>query len=698
MAAQPQPEVATTADIVSAVLAGLTEEVVDQSRLLDYSEVTARAVLRRAYATATGPANRIAAAKAAVVDYINRTVILVTKGRDVECATITWFEDDESAARPVCSLNPARTFVEASGIVGDFPELEQGFAEIRGDNLPAGAPRPTQKQIEKSIAAHVNSITNLKIGDIWFKSTSRRRAAGVAFLPPPVDPTASKFYNIYGGPAISREAAGNPEGPGAVAWRKHVLRITRGDKLAAAWLENWCAGLIQRPGEKVRTAVILKGEKGTGKGAFVESLRAIIGEEYCRQASTKNKIVGNFNSMIENAILVFLDEISWAGVHEEAETLKKLITEKTMEIEKKHKDAYKIQNRAHYIIATNNDWAVPTSEDERRYSVFNVSDELRGPDGKGSIVRNDMINGAKDIAAYLYNLPYDVKAANILYETEELHEQQTQSLDGIREWWFNCLQEGELDGAEEPQRSSFFSEDIVARNKIPRDAIYKAYLETRRTKKYGSTDSRIKVFTELYRLSPSMSLFNDKLKKKVVDVMNEDGTFTKEKKNACVMPTLAEAIADYRAVTNFRGKIGDDIYTPPAPAAAAAAAAVDDSGAESAAESDKADTVITKDEIAEAMSTLDMMPVEIEGKIVIEFGKEIVYTNPIDKIEICELLDCGKCRDCATEIENQRVFDLKYEAAQQLIAATHAPEAPGKKHKTKRAVAAVEISWEDAMA
>ena len=54
--------------------------------------------------------------------------------------------------------------------------------------------------------------------------------------------------------------------------------------------------------------------------------------------------------------------------------LKRLITEPTLLIEGKGRDAISVENMLHVVIASNEDWIVPASEGERRWVLNEVSD------------------------------------------------------------------------------------------------------------------------------------------------------------------------------------------------------------------------------------------------------------------------------------------------------------------------------------
>ncbi len=68
------------------------------------------------------------------------------------------------------------------------------------------------------------------------------------------------------------------------------------------------------------------------------------------------------------------DEAFWAGDRKAIGVLKALVTESTLQIEMKHRDAFRVKNHISIIMASNNDWVVLAALDERRFAVFDVAE------------------------------------------------------------------------------------------------------------------------------------------------------------------------------------------------------------------------------------------------------------------------------------------------------------------------------------
>ena len=97
----------------------------------------------------------------------------------------------------------------------------------------------------------------------WLASRDRRQFAGLEFTPDPNDaPGAPGYLNLWRGFAVTPRAKAN----GYAVFRDHLLtNVCGGDHALFAWVFGWFAHLVQRPRERIGTALVLRGKMGTGK-------------------------------------------------------------------------------------------------------------------------------------------------------------------------------------------------------------------------------------------------------------------------------------------------------------------------------------------------------------------------------------------------------------------------------------------------
>jgi hypothetical protein len=226
----------------------------------------------------------------------------------------------------------------------------------------------------------------------------------------------------------------------------HILNVVcNGDTGCNDYLLNWIARGFQYPSKNGQVATVLKGLKGSGKSTIGKLLGAIYGQ-HSLQVTNPKHLVGNFNGHLQDACFLFADECFFAGDRQHENVLKTLITEPTLMVERKGIDVMSAKNRLKLLMATNNDWAVPASRDERRYFVLDVSSSRIGDAQYFKELHTDIQN--KDVqSAFLFDmLNRDLSKFIVgkIPETSGLQSQRLQSLDSFGKFWVDVLERGYL--------------------------------------------------------------------------------------------------------------------------------------------------------------------------------------------------------------------------------------------------------------
>lgn len=269
--------------------------------------------------------------------------------------------------------------------------------------------------------------------DIWLSSSKRKRYRGKTveaknFVPEDV-------LNLWKGFSVEPK-----EGDWGLF--KDLMRnvLCYQDRRAYEYLYNWTAWCIQNPSELAGVAVVLRGKEGTGKGTFALELVKAFGAHGI-QISSAEHLVGRFNMHREFACLLFADEAFFAGSHETSNKLKTLITEEAEMREAKYLPAYTARNRLKIIMATNNEWAVRTSAEARRYFVLDVSDRRMQDLEYFGAIKAQMEGGGR--AAMLWELSrVDLTGweRRKIPNTSGLESQKLASLDSFGKWIMDIRQ------------------------------------------------------------------------------------------------------------------------------------------------------------------------------------------------------------------------------------------------------------------
>ena len=282
------------------------------------------------------------------------------------------------------------------------------------------------------------------VGSWWWRHPKRRQYDAVVFEPlePPIVRTADgpSLFNTYLGWGVE------PKQGDWSLMRRHIKEVlANSDPKTDDYITRWTAWSIQHPDKLPLVALVLIGCKGRGKGTFARALEIIFGS-HSLQISSQRHVVGNFNAHLENLILMISDEAYWAGHKADAGSLQRMITEPSLTIEAKGYDVRNVKNRIHLLMLAEPGWAVPAGQDERRYAVYEVSEEARDEAYFKALYRE--IDGGGP-AAMLYDLQHmdlgDWHPRHI-YKTAALRHQQELSLSPWDEWMLGLLEEGELPG------------------------------------------------------------------------------------------------------------------------------------------------------------------------------------------------------------------------------------------------------------
>lgn len=184
-------------------------------------------------------------------------------------------------------------------------------------------------------------------------------------------------FNTYDGLFISKPDAEEKgkENPEFVL--KFIMKAWANDNVIHYnQIINWMAHLIQKPWIKMKSSLVLQGLEGCGKGMIIQILGKILGHKYFYQPTDISEILGTFNHMLDNKLLVYANEMLWGGDKKQAGILKKLLTEERRTSNMKNMPQRELSNFINWLFDSNESWVIPAGVRERRYSVFKVGNHI----------------------------------------------------------------------------------------------------------------------------------------------------------------------------------------------------------------------------------------------------------------------------------------------------------------------------------
>lgn len=331
---------------------------------------------------------------------------------------------------------------------------------------------PQKRQLYANLNfPYLNDQNNTKTAncfDLWMKDLGRNSFHGVVF--DPSGSAESRFLNMWSGFEV--EAVDGDDKLDRIMW--HLLHvICNGNQEHFHYLLAWMAQIIQNPEKKTGVCVVLKSEaRGTGKSTVSVLMEKLLGGQYAMRIQDSKHLLGAFNSHLANKLFVTIEEAFWSGSNKDAGKFRTLITDSTITIESKGKDAIEVDSYHRFLMCTNNDWAVPAHQQERRFFVLEVSDCKQQDKGYFRDLYAD-INSPETIGQ-LFNFleQYDIEPFNLHKApmTEALQAQIMESLPSEAEWFQKVLSDGylfdggmsyELDNVATIPKQSFFNSYIA---------------------------------------------------------------------------------------------------------------------------------------------------------------------------------------------------------------------------------------------
>jgi hypothetical protein len=269
----------------------------------------------------------------------------------------------------------------------------------------------------------------------FMESKFTKRYEGIVFDPSTKQST--EYWNLWNGFKVEGKK-------GSIKPFIRLLHaLTKDDKESVRYHMNYLAHMVQKPHILPKTAIVLKGAQGIGKGTFMDTIRRFCPENYTHLGDT-GLLTGDFNGHFMKSLIIFADEISWGGDKKAEGKLKYMITENERMINDKNKTAISVDNYVRLFFASNEDWVVPIAEGDRRYFVSQGDSRYKGQTEKGGFFDSYKIwleekGGLESIFNFLSNM--DISNFNVFDypHTEARLEMMITSLPPAKKFIYHLL-------------------------------------------------------------------------------------------------------------------------------------------------------------------------------------------------------------------------------------------------------------------
>jgi hypothetical protein len=308
------------------------------------------------------------------------------------------------------------------------------------------------------------------VGHWWLNHPDRQQYRGITFQPN-AGRAVNDCLNLW------RDWGCKPRKGDWSLIRKHIEEVLADrNPEFAGYIIRWIAWAIQNPDKRAEVALVLIGEKGSGKGTLVRVLEVIFGQ-HLFQVSSSEEVVGRFNSHLEDCILFVADEAYWGGDKRCVGKLQTQITEPMIPIEHKGINRYLVRNMLHHLMIAEPGWVIPAGRFERRYAAITVSKARLGDKAYFDALYAQIANGGAE-AMFYDLLRMDLKGwhprqlSQALLSSAALQKQQRFTLPPLEQWYLGLLHSGRLPMlfGKPPKLDTAYTRSLVddARDSVPR--------------------------------------------------------------------------------------------------------------------------------------------------------------------------------------------------------------------------------------
>ena len=136
-----------------------------------------------------------------------------------------------------------------------------------------------------------NGVVEKPLGHFWLDHPQRRQYEKIVFAPGKEIDTA---YNLWQGFAVEPVPGSSHE-----SFLRHTKEnLCSGNEQYFEYLINWLARLVQHPDKTGQVAIVLKGERGTGKSFWAKTIGRLFGRHFMQVSDSKHLVSHKISTAI----------------------------------------------------------------------------------------------------------------------------------------------------------------------------------------------------------------------------------------------------------------------------------------------------------------------------------------------------------------------------------------------------------------
>jgi hypothetical protein len=266
--------------------------------------------------------------------------------------------------QPLWSMNDEFVYVQDPGLIVNQRTRTKTAPSAFKDHVQATA--SYQERTLKNDGSV--SYKTVAAAAAWLKWPLRREVHKLTYQPGAERfiSTLPPLYNTWQGWGVVPTAGDHTP---FLQLLDHIF--TGAEPEAREWFLRWCAYPLKYPGSKMFSSVVLHGIRhGTGKSFIGYTLGKIYGENFTE--INQADLHSGFNEWAESRQFVMGDDISGSNKRQDADLLKKLITQQKIRINAKYVPSYTIPDCINYFFTANHPDSFFLEDDDRRFFIHEV--------------------------------------------------------------------------------------------------------------------------------------------------------------------------------------------------------------------------------------------------------------------------------------------------------------------------------------